>query len=226
LELTLRDGAIGPIELKGGAAVKSLAVRPLGLEDKFNGKDLDGWTIIPHSSLAADRQTKWSVAKDDTHDGWIRGVGGPGGLEAAGSYGDLVLQLEVRTRGKLVNGGVFTRAIPGDFLNGYETQVFNACYDQDPAQPARYSTGAIDDRQLARRLVSRDGEAFTMTVIASGPHLATWVNGFQTTDWTDTRAKHENPREGLRLKPGAIQLQAHDEGTDVEFRNVRVSELK
>ena len=56
-------------------------------------------------------------------------------------------------------------------MNGYEAQVFNACYDGDPAKPARWSTGAIDDRQMARRLVSRDGQTFTMTVIADGPNL-------------------------------------------------------
>jgi hypothetical protein len=104
--------------------------------------------------------------------------------------------------------------------------LFNGCYEQDPAQPARYSTGAIDDRQLARRLVSRDLEPLTMTVIAAGPHIATWVNGWQMTDWTDTREKHENPRQGLRLEAGTIQLQAHDPETDIEFRQVKIAELK
>ena len=94
------------------------------------------------------------------------------------------------------------------------------------AQPAQYSTGAIDDRQLARRLVSRDLEPFTMTVIAIGPHIATWVNGYQTADWTDTRDKHENPREGLRLEAGTIQLQAHDPQTDLEFRRISIAEIK
>ena len=78
-------------------------------------------------------------------------------------------------------------------MNGYEAQVFNACYDHDPAQPARYSSGGIDDRQLARRLVSRDKVPFIMTIIAMGPHLATWVNGYQMTDWTDTRPMKEKP---------------------------------
>ncbi|MBW3575825.1 MAG: DUF1080 domain-containing protein, partial [Actinobacteria bacterium] len=76
-------------------------------------------------------------------------AGGPGAVELDGRYGDMVLQVEVRTRAKLVNGGVFFRSVPGDFMNGYEAQLFNGCYDEDPAKPARYSTGAIDDRQLA-----------------------------------------------------------------------------
>ena len=94
----------------------------------------------------------------------------------------------------------------------------------DRGQPARYSTGAIDDRQLARRLVSRDQALFKMTIIATGPRIATCVNGYQVTDWIDTRGQDENPRKGLRLKPGTIQLQAHDQETDVEFHSVLLAE--
>ena len=65
-----------------------------------------------------------------------------------------------------------------------------------------------------------------MTVIAVGPHLATWVNGAQMIDWIDTRSEHENPREGLRLKAGTIQLQAHDPETDIEFRRVSLAEIR
>ena len=64
-----------------------------------------------------------------------------------------------------------------------------------------------------------------MTVIATGPHIATWVNGHQLTDWTDTRPPHDNPRQGLRTKPGTIQLQAHDPGSNLEFKNIRVGDL-
>jgi hypothetical protein len=44
-------------------------------------------------------------------------------------------------------------------------------------------------------------------------------------DWTDERKPDENPRKGLRLESGAIQLQAHDRNTDVEFRDIRVGTL-
>ena len=78
----------------------------------------------------------------------------------------------------------------------------------------------------ARVTIYRDGEPFTMTIIAAGPHVATWVNGVQVTDWTDRRDPHDNPREGRRGKAGPIQLQAHDADTDVEFRNLRVAPLQ
>jgi len=213
------DGT-GSIELADGLAVTKIAIMPLGLEAKFNGKDLTGWKALPHPKLVAEKQAKWTI-----EDGAIRAVGGPGAIELQEKFADYVLQIDVKTRAKLANGGVFTRTDAGSFMNGYESQVFNACYDGDPAKPAKYSTGAIDDRQLARRLVSRDGEQFTMTIVHVGAHLATFVNGYQTTDWTDTRDKDSNPRKGLRLEAGTLQLQAHDPETDVEFRNIRIVEL-
>jgi len=121
-------------------------------------------------------------------------------------------------------GGVFFRAIAGDFMNGYEVQIHNRCLDNDPAKPFRYCTGGIDDRLDARRQVARDFVPFKMTIIADGPRIATWVNGFQTVDFLDERAEHENPREGKRVNPGVIQLQAHDPATDYEVRGIQIAE--
>ena len=54
--------------------------------------------------------------------------------------------------------------------------------------------GGIYRRQNARKVVSNDFEWFAMTVMADGPHLSTWVNGYQVAHWTDTRAPDVNPR--------------------------------
>ena len=70
-----------------------------------------------------------------------------------------------------------------------------------------------------------DHEWFTKTIVADGPHMAVWVNGYQVTDWTDTRPPKENAREGLRLGPGAIAIQGHDPTTDFLFRNLQIVEL-
>jgi hypothetical protein len=181
--------------------------------------------VILHPTLPRDRLANWQPIERDGRVVGFHATGGPGCLELPGLYGDFVLQVDVTCRKPLTNAGVFFRSRPGDFLNGYEAQVFNGCIDGDPAKPALYATGAIDDRQNARRLVSRDGEPFTMTVAARGPHIATWVNGIQVTDWVDDRPASDNPRQGLRLEPGTIQLQAHDKNTDVEFSNVRLAPI-
>ncbi|MDA1017247.1 MAG: DUF1080 domain-containing protein [Planctomycetota bacterium] len=203
-------------QLDGRVRIRKLMIKPKGMQGLFNGKDFEGWTILKRGNDPK-RLAKWSIK-----DGVIVAVGGPGALESAKKYGNALIQIEVRTRAKLVNGGLFFRSIPGDFMNGYEAQIFNACYDNDARQPARYSTGGIDDRMLARWLPSRDEQPFLMTVVAHGNHIATWVNGIQMTDWVDTRPPDANPRKGLRLESGTIQLQAHDPETNLEFRSIRV----
>ncbi|MGC3967963.1 MAG: DUF1080 domain-containing protein [Pirellulales bacterium] len=180
------------------------------------------WKIIKHSRLPAEKQARWTIEKNR-----IRAVGGPGCVELVGrEFGDFILQCTVTTHRPLANGGIFFRAIPGDFMNGYEAQIFNGCLDEDPAKPSTWSTGAIDDRMNARRLVSRDGVPFTYVIYARGPHLAVWINGYRQVDWTDERPEDDNPRKGRRTKPGAIQLQAHDAETDVEFSDIRILPLK
>jgi hypothetical protein len=211
----------GPIIVREGTGVLTLAIQPLGLKPLFNGEDLDRWQRIDRQNIPEEKRPKWRVES-----GAIRATGGPGALEHPERFGDFVLQVDVKTLAEHANGGLFFRSRPGDVMNGYEAQIYNRMIDNDPAQPFKYSTGSLDDRQLARRVVSRDGVTFRMTVIAHGPHIATWVNGYQLVDWTDTRAPHDNPRQGLRVEPGTLQLQAHDPETDVEFRAINIAELK
>jgi hypothetical protein len=50
----------------------------------------------------------------------------------------------------MANGGVFVPPDPGSFMNGYEAQIYNGCYEAIlPSHTA--ITPRIDDRQLARR---------------------------------------------------------------------------
>ena len=120
---------------------------------------------------------------------------------------------------------MFVRAIPGQFWSGYEAQIRNEWKGDDRTKAVDYGTGGIYNRQASRRVVSSDHEWFTMTVIAQGPHLTTWVDGIQVTDFTDTRPPKESARQGYRAKPGVISLQGHDPTTDLSFRNIRIKEL-
>ncbi|MCE9531845.1 MAG: DUF1080 domain-containing protein [Planctomycetes bacterium] len=220
--LTVKEGeGHGPIILGNGVVLRQLFVKPLGMTSIMPGANLDGWKKIDRATIPEEKRPKWTMK-----DGVLDALGGPGALEYPQKYGNFIIQIEVRSRNRHANGGLFIRSIPGDFMNGYEAQIHSACENGDPSKPAEYATGGIDDRQNARRLVSRDFEPFLMTVIADGPHIATWVNGYQVTDWIDTRKEHENPRKGLRLEPGTIQLQAHDPATHVEFRRILVKGWK
>ncbi len=179
----------------------------------------------PQPLLEAD----WKPAAGDSKAVWTDGVleltGGKGMIETVKEYGDFVLQLEYYTEAG-VNSGVFFRCIPGEVMEGYECQIFNNPPAEDYEKFIGTDTGGIFRRCVGRNMGPKDGQWNYLTIAARGPMIATWVNGIQTADWTDTRKEDENPRKGLRLKPGTIQFQGHDPGTKIQFRNIRIAEIK
>lgn len=224
-EQVLRSrGKTGSIALGDGLIVSSLVLKPIELKPLFNGRDLNGWDRRGRVPTAKSPGARWTV-----EEGKICVVGGPEALEYAPSedrnlFGDFMVQLVVRTRRAGVNGGFFFRNEPGKTMMGYEAQLHNPWYDPASGKHG-YTTGGIDDRQQARAPIAVDEVPFRMTVVAHGPHIATWVNGYQTVDWTDTRPADANPRRGLRVEPGTIQFQAHDPETDMEIHGIWIQEL-
>ncbi len=208
-------GRIGLQLNSGPVEFRNVKLKPLGLNSLFNGRDFTGWTVFPGG------KSVFSV----TPEGWIHIENGPGQLESDARFGDFVFQCEAFVNGKGLNSGVFFRSIPGEKTNGYESQIHNALKDGDRTKPADGGTGAIYRRQNARKVVSDDFQWLSKTIVATGPHIAVWVNGIQVTDWTDTRPPHDNPRQGLRLAPGTFILQGHDPTTNLSFRNLRAGEM-
>jgi len=199
-------------------AIKSLKLRPHGEKPLFNGKNLDGWK--QYTGDAKRSATKFTV----TAEGELSAKNGPGDLRTEKQFDDFVLQFECKTNGKALNSGIFFRCIANQYQNGYEAQIQNA-FLLDRSKPVDFGTGAIYRRVKARKVVSNDNEWFTMTVAARGAHIATWVNGYQTVDWTDDRKPNDNPRQGLRTAKGHLSIQGHDPTTDLLFRNIRIAEL-
>lgn len=211
----VRRGHVAFACSKGSLTLSEVKLKPLGANSLFNGKDLSGWKTYPDLKSVA----------TVTPEGWLRLQNGKGQLETEGQWADFTLQLEVFVNGQGLNSGVFFRSIPGEIWNGYESQIHNGYRDGDRSKPVDCGTGGIFRRQNARRVVPDDRQWFWKTIHADGPHMAVWVNGYQVSDWTDTRPPDENPRRGLRLKAGTIILQGHDPKTDLFFRNIRIAEL-
>ena len=196
--------------------IKQMEMRPTGMKPLFDGKPLTGWTIRGKAEAVVE-------------DGVIKLTKGSGSLESEGKYGDFILQLEyftpVRPSGKGINSGVFFRCIPGETMNGYECQILNKPGDNDYEKFIGTDTGGLFRRQVGRNVGPKDGEWNYITIAAKGRRMATWVNGIQVTDWTDEREPHDNPRNGCRVEAGTIQLQGHDAGTEILFRNIRLVNL-
>jgi hypothetical protein len=209
------SGRIGLQKNAGRIAFRRVVLKPLDLEPIFTGKDLAGWHEVPGS------QSEFTVK-----DGQIHVENGRGYLETDKTWADFILQAEAVTHGEGLNSGLFFRALPGtetEPANGYEFQIQNQFNASDRTKPKDFGTGGIYRRVPARRVVSNDNEWTHLTLVAHGPRIATWVNGFWTVAWTDERMPHENPRQGLRTQAGHISLQGHDPTTNLDFRNLRIA---
>jgi len=81
---------------------------------------------------------------------------GRGFLETESTWGDFILQAQIKTNGKHLNSGIFFRAMPGtaeEPSNGYEAQVQNA-YEQKRPDENRLTTGPAQSIAGSRRVAS------------------------------------------------------------------------
>jgi hypothetical protein len=197
-------------------AVKEVKLRPLALTSLFNGKDLNGWNIIP------EHKSQFSVV-----DGTLNIQNGNGQIETAGTFKDFALQLDIQAKGtaeKPLNSGVFYRSPVGVFWKGYESQIRNEFTDGDRTKPKDFGTGGNYGNQDARKVVPTEGEWFTKTIVVDGDHAAVWINGYQVSDFTDTRpvSPDANGKAGYVPGPGTINLQGHDPTTNMFFKNINI----
>jgi hypothetical protein len=200
----LRRGRIGLQANKGAVAFRNIKLRPRGLQKIKLDKDLTGWKIFQDEVKKPGTKAEYSV----TDQGELQVKNGPGSLEyTAAEYGDFVLSFEVMTKAPHLNSGVFFRQIPGEFTLGYECQIQNQVKDGDPAKPFDCGTGGFYRRSDARFVNGKDLHWTRITLMVHGPHMATWVNNVQVSDWTDERKPDDNPRKGLRVKPGTLSIQ-------------------
>ena len=206
-------GFIGVKLYQGTIRIENIIVKPVLSQKLFNGKDLGNW------------KTHDVIDAGVNENGELTVKNGNGSLESSLRYGDFNLSLDVYVNGEGLNSGVFFRCIPGEKMNGYECQVHFGFLDGDRTKPQDCGTGGIFRRVDARKVIGNDKEWVNVYINAVGNHFAVWVNGEQVSDWTDTRKPDPNPRRGLRLDLGTIQLQGHDATSNFKFRNIVIEEI-
>lgn len=210
--------ALSGDKVKGPIKHMSFLLSTKAKKPLFNGKDLAGWKVH-------DEPKKNASKFDVTDKGELRVINGPGDLQTTGKYADFLLQFQCKTNGDGLNSGIFFRCIEGQYQNGYECQIQNAMVDNDPAKPKDFGTGAIYRRIPARKIVAKDKEWFSVTLVAHGDRFASWVNGYPVMHWQDERPADENPRKGLRKLAGHLSIQGHDPTTDILFRRLELAEF-
>ncbi len=209
-------GFIG-LQFKTGAiSFRKIRLKPLDIDEINFDAGLSNWNDEQKD------KSEFSATENDE----LQITGGRGTLESKKQFANFVLSMKCKTNAVGLNSGIFFRCIPGEFTNGYESQIQNAIKNNDRTQPVDCGTGGIFRRVDARRVNANDKEWFTKTIIANGPQFGVWVNGYMVTDWRDDRKPDANPRKGLRTEAGTIQLQGHDPTTDILMKDFCVRELE
>jgi hypothetical protein len=173
----------------------------------FNGKDLSGWKV-----------DKWNPDCFSVEDGAIKCHGKPSMLYYEGEHADMTdfhFSADVMTRAG-ANSGVFFHTAYQDkgWPCGHEAQV-----NQTHLDPVK--TGSIYIVQKNLEKVAENDEWFRYEIIVKGKTIETRVNGKTICTYTEA----DDVTGKRKLSHGTIGLQAHDPGSKVFYKNIKVKPL-
>ncbi|NUM53259.1 MAG: DUF1080 domain-containing protein [Candidatus Hydrogenedentes bacterium] len=186
--------------LTSAAAAKDKGWAPL-----ITGNTLDGWTVRGSA--------KWHI-----EEGVIIGEspGGQGHIYAAPELTDLEVKgtFRVTSQGKTANSGLYFRANPpegkpDDYPRGYEAQI---CNSGDAFTGWLWKPGTPTGK--ASKLLTKDGEWFTMRIKAVGSDISIWVNDVEVTHYHDDE-----------YKKGRFAIQCHNDKMTVEAKELYYRDL-
>lgn len=207
--------------MKKYAVLLCLSLMPVfgaekGFTSLFNGKDLTGWKVnenpdtfsVKDGAIVAHGPHSHCFYTGDFHNH---------------TFKDFELKVDVMTKPNS-NGGVYIQTefqehgFPG---KGFEIQVNNT-YNKDPRK-----TGSIYEVKDNSEKVAEDNKWFTEDIIAKGDTITVKVDGKLVAEWTQP-ADWAGTKDfvGRRIGAGTIALQAHDPGSTVYYKNIRIKLLK
>jgi len=183
-----------------------------GFETLFDGKSLAGWK-------ASENTDSWKLV-----DGEIV-CHGPrshlfyvGGDPAAPPvFKNFHFKAEVMTKPK-ANSGIYFHTKYQD--NGWPSQGHEAQVNNTSGDPVR--TGSLYNVVKNFEAPAKDDQWFTEEVIVEGNRIVIKVDGKTIVDHTEKTAE---VKDGRKLSSGTFALQAHDPGSEVHYRNIRVKRL-
>lgn len=178
----------------------------------FDGKTFTGWKINENPGA-------WKI-----EDGAIRANGGRSHLFYVGDdkpFKNFELRVDVLTK-ENSNGGIYFHTKYQDEgwpKYGFECQVNNT-YVKDPIKTASlYQVKNVNDVYV------KDDVWYTETIIVNGKHIITKVNDKVVVDYTEPADAKAGADFTRVVDEGTFALQAHDPGSTVYFKNIRVKRL-
>lgn len=171
----------------------------------FNGRDLSGWKVSENGQIKVD-------------DGTIL-ISGPRShaFYTARAFKDFVFEAEVKTSPNSNSGIYFHTKYQEEGWpeQGHEIQVNNT-YKNDPVR-----SGSLYNRVKLFTPAFNDGEWATYRITVKGDTLRTEINDKVLYEYVQPPGVTEQPR----FSQGLFALQAHDPGSVVRYRNLRVKPL-
>ena len=212
--------------------VRSILLKPLGLDPLYNGSNLDGWKAVAAPAPPSKSKLKLPIPglsgkpKAPPNVQWsgqgtIHGQDGVGQLESGNAYDDFVLQFTAKAAGKDEHTGVqmFFRGTPNQFDSGYAVSADNAT-DRQLQDGKSFGTGGLVNLEKSRTASVSAGQYYTCTVIARAHRVSVWVNGFLVTDYYDSRP------EGLyHAAAGPLGFRIQNEKATFDLQDVKVASL-
>jgi len=203
-------------------SVLGLIVAPLAWADEkdgegwvtiFDGKSLEGWKIN-------ENEKSWKLengalmANGDRSHAFYVGDDKP--------FKNFELKVEVQTK-KGSNGGIFfhTKYQDKDWpVVGYEAQVNNT-YEKDPQK-----SGGLYNTVKISTPPSEDDKWWTQHIIVKDRHVTVKIDDKVVVDYEEPADKQgSDGKLKEKLGEGTFALQAHDPGSTVMYRNIRVKRL-
>ena len=200
-------------------ALPALAAPEAGFVSLFDGKTLNGWTLV-HG-----RGPGGYVVKDGL---LVCPKDGGGNLLTEKEYANFAFRFEFRIEPGGNNGVGIRTPLEGDAAYvGMEIQIL----DDDAPQykdlrPGQYHGSIYDVVPAKRGSIKKAGEWNEEEILADGRHIKVTVNGHVIVD-----ANLDDVKDPAVLKkhPGLARTKGHigflGHGALVEFRNIRIKEL-
>lgn len=180
----------------------------------FNGKNLDGWKVSENTTSFKVENGEIKVAGPRAHAFYEGEVGNH-------DFKNFELIVEVKTLPK-ANSGIFfhTAYQENGWPNkGYEVQVNQSHTDWR-------KTGSLYSFNDVKDVYVNDGEWYTEHIIVKGDQVIVKINGETVMEYIESEDKNRPENAGeKKIDRGTIALQAHDLGSVIYFRSVKIKIL-
>jgi hypothetical protein len=183
-----------------------------GFKSLFDGRTLEGW------KKASENQSAFKV-----EDGAIVANGERCHLFYVGDeqpFKNFELRVDVMTEPR-ANGGIYFHTKYQETSwpkGGFECQVNVTHGDWK-------KTGSLYDVVNLGHTPARDNEWWTQTIIVEGNKVTVKINDVVVLNYTEPPGAQAGRDFERKLSSGTFALQAHDPGSKVRFKNIRVKRL-